>query len=64
MVLDLIEKNSFQYVIDLIKTAELLELIWVPLYMLITRKDIIILGEVPIQRFDGTTLTAEKNLFS
>ena len=63
MVLDLIEKNSFQQVIDLIKTAELLELIWVPLYMLITRKDII-LGEVPIQRFDGTTLTAEKNLFS
>ena len=26
------------------------------------KKDVLVLGEVPIQELDGTTLTAEKNI--
>ena len=41
------------------KMSLFLELIWVHLYIVIIKKDILIVGEGPKQKLDDTTLTAE-----
>ena len=60
MALDLLENEIFHLVMDLVEIVQFFVLIWVFLYMLITRKKKLILGEVPTQGLDGTTLIEKK----
>ena len=60
MILDLLRVHFFHFQILIVaKISLLLELIWAHQFILITKKDILIIDQSPTEGLDDTTLTGE-----